>query len=337
MRGAFFAYLKRNVKVMGLLGLYAGVFYVVLMLHGAETKAVAYAFLLCAFFTALFFVVGLVRYERRHVQLERMTPNAHLSTADMPEAGDLIERDYQVLVETLYAKVQENITKFDFTQSQMNDYYTLWVHQIKTPISALKLLLDTQKTEEALSMKAELFKIEQYVEMALGYIRLESETSDLRLEKQDVVALVKASVRKFRLIFIEKGIRLDLDDLDIGGFDFDFEVVTDAKWFAFCFDQLLSNALKYTHEGTIKISCDMTQKVLILSDTGIGIHAEDLPRIFERGFTGYNGRLDRKSTGLGLYLCKRALEKLGMEIEVTSEPGVGTRVQLKFPPYKNVS
>lgn len=335
MHRAFFAYLKRNLKVMGLLGLYAGVFYVVLMLHGAETQAVAYAFLLCAFFTALFFVVGLVRYERKHVELVRMIPNAHLSTDGMPDAGDLIERDYQVLVETLYAQVQENITKYDFAQSQMNDYYTLWVHQIKTPISALKLLLDTQKTEEALSMKAELFKIEQYVEMALGYIRLESETSDLRLEKQDIHALVKASVRKFRLIFIEKGIRLDLDDLNIDGFD--FEVVTDAKWFAFCFEQLLSNALKYTHEGTIKISCEMTQKVLILSDTGIGIHVEDLPRIFERGFTGYNGRLDRKSTGLGLYLCKRALEKLGMEIEVTSEPGVGTRVQLIFPPYKNVS
>jgi signal transduction histidine kinase len=335
MQRSLIAYFRRNLKIIGLLGLYAGVFHVVLKLHGAETQAVGYAFLLCAFFTALFFVAGLVRFKRKHEQLTRMLPGVHLSTSGMPEAADQIERDYQAIVEKLYAEVQEKITRYDFAKSQMNDYYTLWVHQIKTPISALKLLLDAHGGEEGLSMKAELFKIEQYVEMALGFIRLESEMSDLRLERQDVHALVKASVRKFRTIFIEKGIRLEFDD-------FEFETVTDAKWFAFCFEQILSNALKYTHEGTIKIAFGVVQgiserPVLTVADTGIGIQAEDLPRIFERGFTGFNGRLDRKSTGLGLYLCKRGLGKLSMEIAVSSEPGVGTCVHLIFPAFKNVS
>jgi signal transduction histidine kinase len=189
----------------------------------------------------------------------------------------------------------------------MNDYYTLWVHQIKTPISALQLLLEAHPSEHTLSMKTELFKIEQYVEMALNYIRLESETSDLRFERQDIYELVKGSIRKYRTLFIEKGIKLNFEP-------FSLEVVTDAKWFAFCFEQVLSNALKYTNGGEITIGTangndSDDSKRLVVADTGIGISPEDLPRVFERGFTGFNGRLDRKSTGLGLYLCKRALPR----------------------------
>lgn len=335
MQSVLWAYLKKHIKLIGLLVVYSVIFSVVMHLHNIETSAVLYAFLLSTFFTVVFFTFGFWRYYKRHRILTQMRPHVALTIDDLPEPTELMEQDYQALVRQLYSEVQQKITQIDFAQSQMNDYYTLWVHQIKTPIAALQLLLEAYPQEQTLSMKTELFKIEQYVEMALNYIRLESETSDLRFEKQEIYELVKASIRKYRTLFIEKGIKLNFEP-------FSLEVVTDAKWFAFCFEQVLSNALKYTNGGEISIGTTQGESVdapkrLVVADTGIGISPEDLPRVFERGFTGFNGRLDRKSTGLGLYLCRRALQRLSHDISVTSAPGTGTRVTLIFPPYKTVS
>ena len=323
-------YLKRHIKVIGLLCAYGVIFSIVLYLYNIETPAIIYAFTLSAFFTIVFFMFGFVKFYKKHqLLLKMLSSNSTVVDENLPIPNDLIERDYQNIISALYADIQHKVTQFDFAQSQMNDYYTMWVHQIKTPISALGLLLETQQSgqnEQTLSMKSELFKIEQYVDMALNYVRLESETSDFRFERLDLYELIKASIRKYRTLFIEKGISLNLEP-------FEFTALTDAKWFAFCFEQVLSNALKYTHEGAIWIALSTNEghPQLTLRDSGIGIQKDDLPRVFERGFTGYNGRQDRKSTGLGLYLCKRTLKKLSLEIWIESEPGEGTRVYIEFP------
>ena len=200
--------------------------------------------------------------------------------------------------------------------------HPLWAHQIKTPIAALNLLLQEEKQDTAVC-RQELFKIESYVEMALNYLRFEEMSNDLVLERNALEQLVRQVVKKYAAIFIYNHISVQLEHLD-------YTVLTDEKWFCFVLEQILSNALKYTKQGSVNISAEETEKGLkvLVCDTGIGIKSEDLPRIFEKGFTGYNGRMDKKASGLGLYLCKGVCEKLGHGIRVTSKEGKGTTVIL---------
>ena len=187
----------------------------------------------------------------------------------------------------------------------------------------MKLLLQYDEKEENMELLTELFKIEQYVEMVLQYLRLDSLSSDLLIKSYSIENIVKQAVRKYAPLFIRKRIHFSLKEIHC-------QVLTDEKWLLFVIEQLLSNALKYTpEEGYICIYMDeYSPKTLIIEDNGIGIAPEDLPRIFERGFTGFNGREDKKSTGIGLYLCKRILARLSHEITVESTPGIGTIVKL---------
>lgn len=212
------------------------------------------------------------------------------------------------------------------------DYFLMWTHQIKTPISGLKLLLEKNSDDkDGFLMREELFKIEQYADMVLTFQRLDSMASDLVLQEYELVPLLKQAVRKYSVLFINKGLGVEVPTGNA-------KILTDRKWFSFCLEQLLSNSIKYTETGGIRfdIEEDGNRVCLVLSDTGLGIRAEDLPRIFEKGFTGYNGRLDKKSSGIGLYLCKQVFDRLGIMVTVESEVGVGTRMKLTIP-YNNVS
>lgn len=204
-------------------------------------------------------------------------------------------------------------------QQEMMDYYTLWAHQIKTPLAAMQLLL-TEDPPDRSALSAELLKTEEYVEMVLSYLRLGCDTTDFVLRRCSLDGIIRAALRKYARLFILKKITLQFHETGR-------TVLTDEKWLGFVVGQLLSNALKYTPEGgTIRIYGD--GETLAVADTGIGIREEDLPRVFEKGFTGYNGRAEKKSTGIGLYLCRRILTKLGHELTITSRPGQGTIARL---------
>ena len=168
----------------------------------------------------------------------------------------------------------------------------------------------------------QLFAIEQYVNMALSYMRLGSETTDFVLRQTDLDGVIRMAVRRYARHFISKKIALHYEETGA-------RVLTDEKWLGFVIEQLLSNALKYTHEGSITIG--MEKGRLTITDTGIGIRAEDLPRVCEKGYTGYNGHANQKSTGIGLYLCSTILKKLGHSFTITSQEGTGTRVTIGFP------
>ena len=182
---------------------------------------------------------------------------------------------------------------------------------------------ELQEKQDAAVCRQELFKIESYVEMALNYLRFEEMSNDLVLERNSLEQLVRQVVKKYAAIFIYNHISIQLEHLD-------YTVLTDEKWFCFALEQILSNALKYTKQGSVKISAEESANGLrvLVKDTGIGIRSEDLPRIFEKGFTGYNGRMDKKASGLGLYLCKGVCEKLGHGISVASKEGDGTTVMI---------
>lgn len=196
----------------------------------------------------------------------------------------------------------------------------MWVHQIKTPISAMRLMLGEEDTPRSRALSAELFRIDRYAEMALNYARLNSTSNDLVFAKVEVEPVIKRVVRQYAGQFVRKHIALKCDIAPV-------QVLTDEKWLAFILGQLLANAVKYTESGTVTVTVTKN-KVLKVSDTGIGIAPEDLPRIFEKGFTGYNGRAEKKSTGLGMYLSRRAADMLGHMLSVQSAPGAGSTFSL---------
>lgn len=233
-----------------------------------------------------------------------------------------LEKSYVSLIEDLCQLQGSMQSKAELHRGEMTDYYMMWVHQIKTPIAAIRLLLNDR--EDGFLLTEELFKIEQYVEMVLHYLRLENMASDLILKEHDLQTLVKQSVRKYSVLFINSGLSLKLES-------FEAKVLTDEKWLAFVLEQIISNSIKYTKKGTISIYMQPdAQKTLVVEDTGIGIRQEDISRIFDRGFTGYNGHMDKRSTGIGLYLCKQIMNHLSHEIWVSSKEGEGTKIYLNL-------
>lgn len=205
---------------------------------------------------------------------------------------------------------------------EKEDFFAMWAHQIKTPIAALNLLLQSKETDTGMC-RQELFKIEGYVEMALNYLRFDGMSNDMVLSSVSLSSMAKQVVKKFRTVFIHKHISVQLENLD-------YNILTDEKWFVFVLEQIVSNAVKYTNEGSVTISArEEGRRILVeIKDTGIGIQSEDIPRLFQKGFTGYNGRMDKKASGLGLYLSKGVCNRLGHGLDVESVRGEGTKVTI---------
>ncbi|WP_088224908.1 sensor histidine kinase [Desulfosporosinus sp. FKB] len=325
-------YLRGHSRGIFLYCIFIGVFALVFYLYHLPLEAVLYAALLCAVLAFLVLMADFYNYYQRKRVLRDLQQQIMFSLEGLPEAKGLLEEEYQELIAVLYRDKIRLVSQADNERSDLVDYYTLWAHQIKTPIAAMGLLLQSlpsgddgstaQSMEQNRELTMELFKIEQYVEMVLQYLRLESPSSDFVLKRYALDDIVRQAVRKYAKMFIRKKISLDFSELNC-------DVLTDEKWLVFVIEQILSNALKYTKEGKIFICMENDDdKTLVIADTGIGIAREDLPRVFEKGFTGYNGRRDKKSTGIGLYLCKRILTKLSHTIVIEGEPGKGTKVKI---------
>ena len=315
----FLAYLKRQWKLLLLLIGIAAVFAAVFSLYDLPVEAVGYGAALCLVLGAVLFALGYWRFRSRHRELRRRLDRAEEPVLPLPPAGDLLEADYQALLTAVAAHRTRLLARERDKLEDMTDYYTLWAHQIKTPMAAAGLLLQEDPPPRE-RLEAELIKIGQYVDMVLGYLRLDSDSTDYVFQDTDLDALLRQAVRKFARLFILKRISLDFQETGR-------TVLTDGKWLSFVVEQLLSNALKYTPAGgTVRIYGD--GETLVIADTGIGIREEDLPRIFEKGFTGYNGRTGQKSTGIGLYLCRRVMEKLNHDLTIVSRPGQGTIARL---------
>lgn len=284
-----------------------------------------YAVSLSVFIALSYGIYDFNKYQKQMRMLSEAYFNLENITQLLPQAISIKEEHYQNIITNLYNHQQQLIFNSELKESEMKDYYTLWAHQIKTPIAAIKLLLQNEdQNDNTFRLLKELFKIEQYVEMVLHYLRLESISSDMLLKPYPLKNIVNQAVKKYGVLFISSKLNFNLEDINC-------TVITDEKWLEFVLEQLISNALKYTPSGSISIYMDKSsEKTLVIEDTGIGIRQEDLPRIFDRGFTGYNGRFDKKSTGIGLYLCKQILNKLSHTITFTSEPGKGTKVSINF-------
>ena len=231
--------------------------------------------------------------------------------------NSLTQRELREQIEQLNETIKKLSAEFSDEQKETQDFYTTWVHQIKTPIAVLKLELDKANNNKLnlSALQEELFRIEQYTDMVLSYQRLGSASNDLLVKEYPLDELVREVIRKYASQFIYKKLKLEYAGCTQ-------RIIIDKKWFTCILEQLVSNAIKYTHSGTISITLD--NGILCISDTGIGIAPEDLPRIFEKGYTGANGRLNEKSSGLGLYLCSKAASLQNLKIEAQSTPGKGS-------------
>lgn len=396
----FVSYIKTNVLWVvfcAVLILFQMVF---MRLSGMKQNDCIYGVILESMVFIIVFFSGFINYLIKYNKLKRTSMLDIDEQSDMPETSDSVEQLYQEIVENQIISRKEIKADKDKADSEMLQYYGMWVHQIKTPIAAVRLLLQTDisefandrenKSEENINatgldteyidtdnkedelekiylgfgelkkeLSNELFQIEQYTEMALQYQRVQSETNDFVLEKVKLDKVIRESIRKYAKIFIRKKLAMNYDGTDI-------TVMSDEKWLGFIIEQLLSNAVKYTKSGSITISIGMNtlktdalnnvdkeeikykncenvfdriekrvekeskSKIIFveIADEGIGISAEDIPRVFEKGYTGYNGHEKKTSTGIGLYLCKQAADKLGHRLEIESEEKKGTKVRV---------
>jgi signal transduction histidine kinase len=322
-------YFKEKISIIIKFLIFIFIFFLVYSLYHLPMEPVLYAALLVTTLAFLFSLYDFSLYYNKHMKLKDILSRVMFQLDKLPEAKTLIEKDYQDIITTTYNNASTLLYNADNKLSEMVDYYTMWAHQIKTPIAAFSMIVQSMEacTEKRL-MEQELFKIEQYVDMVLHYIRLGNLSSDLKLEEYSLQDIVRLTVKKYAAAFIYNKISLNLKE-------FDCKVITDEKWITFVLEQILSNALKYTKSGCISIYMDEnSEKTLVIEDTGIGIAPEDIPRVFERGFTGYNGRVDKKSSGIGLYLCKEIITRLSHKISITSEVGKGTKVAIDFSTEK---
>ena len=342
-------------------------------LIGARKQDMVYAAVLDAILLLITVLVGFFRYSSKVKALSNALKRPVEEQAQLPEATDDVEILYHRLLENQSIARSESESSAAVRQPRMRDYYSMWVHQIKTPISAMKLLLEAEREElgqlicdeeqsqcqtadmtggnisaaglnivglnDAAKQQAafkelsdnldsfedELFRIEEYVGMALQYQRVSSTENDFVLEKISLDGVIRDTIKKYAKIMIRRHIGINYSGTKK-------QVYTDEKWLAFILEQILSNAIKYTPQGvvTIETAEEKDRFFITIKDTGIGIKAEDLPRVFEKGYTGYNGRADKKATGIGLYLCRQMADKLGHTIRMESELGKGTKVWIGF-------
>ncbi|MDL2219231.1 sensor histidine kinase, partial [Ruminococcaceae bacterium OttesenSCG-928-O06] len=284
-----------------------GFFFLVYALYGHGWGPAGYAALLGLAAGAVLAVWDIARFMAKHAALARVA--GRFPTAFLPEAKNLLEEDYTGIIRALEAERKRLEEEGLHARRDAEEYYTLWAHQIKTPMAAMRLLLQApgegQSGEERAAMEQELLRMGQYVDMVLQYQRLSSLQNDLVLQRHELAALARKAAKNCAPLFIYKKLPLDMEETS-------GSVVTDEKWFCFVLEQLLTNAVKYTPRGAVRV---YTQgECLVVEDSGIGIPPEDLPRVFERGFTGAVGRSERSSTGIGLYLCREILARLGFGI-----------------------
>lgn len=289
-------------------------------LYHLPVKAVIYPAVLCAMIGIAFLAADFRRARTTCKQLSKIRTAADLSDKALPFAEGAEDGAYQEVIRLLCDEQRRMQTAMERRYSDMVDYYTVWAHQIKTPISSMRLNLQNEDSPFSRKVSLDLFRIEQYVEMVMMFLRLNSESSDYVIREYDLDQIVRRSVKKFAGEFINRRLSLIYEPLET-------RVITDEKWLSFVIEQVLSNALKYTTAGSISILMD-PPGTLCIRDTGIGIAPEDLPRIFEKGYTGYNGRADKSASGIGLYLCRRICGNLGHGISAESAPGKGTAIRI---------
>lgn len=323
----FFKYLRGYRRIFIMLAVFFVIFTGSFIMYRLPVKAVLYPSLLCVGVGFVWLTADFIRVKRKHEKLQKIKSFSDIPSERLRSYDSITEDDCVKIIRLLLDEHNAYRLETERKYADMTEYYTVWAHQIKTPISSMRLNLQNEDSALSRKLSSDLRRIEQYAEMVMTFLRLDSDSTDYVFREYDIDRLTRAAVKKFSSEFIGRGLGLIYDVPP------HTTVVTDEKWLSFVIEQVLSNALKYTPSGSITISL-VGEKTLRIEDTGIGIAPEDLPRIFENGYTGCNGRGDRKASGIGLYLCKRICTNLGHTIKASSVPDVGTAVDIDLAQVK---
>ncbi len=313
-------YWKQRKRAILFFLLASSIFLLTFFLYDLPLMAVLYPILICVVLGIILFAWDVRDVWRKHNRLAEISRLPAALMDHLPEVRSLDDADYQAILEALRQEQKDLRTTMNLRYQDRLDYYTIWAHQIKTPIASMRLTLQNEDSPLSRQLAEEVQRIEQYVEMVLVFLRLDSDSNDYVFRNQDLDPIIKDAVRKFSNQFIRKKLRLCYEPLHVS-------VLTDEKWLSFVIEQVLSNALKYTQSGQITIELE-EPLTLCIRDTGIGIAPEDLPRVFEKSYTGYNGRTDKKASGIGLYLCRQICTRLGHRIWINSSLESGTVVRI---------
>ena len=316
----FLRYMKENIGSFLIFVICVLTFGAAFALYRLPEGAVLYPTALCGLFIFICTLIGYCRLRIKHERLIALRSLPESLLEELEFYDSIEDMDYREIIHTLCEREMSEKENDRLRMLDMLDYYTVWVHQVKTPIASMRLTMQNEDTQLTRRMSEDLFRIEQYVEMVLCYLRLDSPSTDYVFKEYSIDKIIKGVIRRLAGQFIGRGIRLEYSGTDK-------TAVTDEKWLSFVLEQVLSNALKYTPKGSISIYVEASGW-LCVRDTGIGISPEDLPRIFEKGYTGLSGRMDKSASGLGLYLCRRICGRLGHSIIAESVQGVGTTIKI---------
>lgn len=304
-------------------------FLVSFFLYHLPVKAVLYPTALCILLGLLYLLWDYSHVWKKEQYFKKAMEWTAQMIEELPESDSLSEEACHRLIKKLCMENQQEKEKAEEKYQSMMDYYTVWAHQIKTPIAAMRLSLQNEDTDFSRKLQTDLDRIEGYVEMVLTFLRLDSESTDYVIRECRLDDILRPAIRKSAREFIGKKLSLNYKETDVC-------TVTDEKWLSFVIEQVISNAVKYTKTGGVSIFME-SECCLCIKDSGIGITPEDLPRIFENGYTGCNGRLDKKASGIGLYLCRKICERLGHTIAAESVLGEGTTIRIWFGEAANVT
>ena len=293
--------------------------------------------LYCAFVVIFVVILGiLIEYKRKKDYYNELIKNMEdlrekYLISEIIKTPNFIEgKILKEILQDTGKSMLENVNYYKNIQEDHKEYIELWIHEVKIPIAASKLIIENNKNEITKSIDEELDKVENYTEQALFYARSNAVEKDYIISKTNLKEIVNGSILKNKTTLLNEKVSIELTNLKPE------EVYTDSKWAVFIINQIIQNAIKYSKKDDKKIEISSQEKsdkvILYIKDNGIGIKKGEITRVFERGFTGENGRIiGQKSTGIGLYLCKKLCNKLGLGIELNSEKGEGTEVRIIFP------
>ena len=282
----------------------------------------------------LFFIPFFIEYYKKKEYYSEIKARVneleekYLITELLPKADFIEAKLNKDLILDIGKSMLENVNKYKYLQEDYKEYIEFWIHEIKIPIATSKMIVENNKSEVTKSIDEELDKIENYIEQALYYARSNTVEKDYIIKKNILKDIVNSTILKNKTILIQNNIKIETEDLEE-------EVYTDSKWCIFILSQIIQNSIKYSKEQNKEIKLYAENKkeniILYIKDNGIGIDKAEIGRVFEKGFTGTNGRQEKKSTGIGLYLCKKLCDKLCIGLEIASEKNIGTEVKLVFP------
>lgn len=304
------------------------VFLLVYWLYKIDIEILVYALIISLIIIFSMFFIDYRIYLGHIKQIEYFKNNYLVESIYNLEERDYISEKYKHVISKMKSSIAEIEDGFENEFKEQEEFFMMWTHQVKLPISAIKLLIETEDDIDKKMIRSQLNRIDQYTNMIMAYVRLNSESSDFVFEEVNLDNVIKNCIKKFKIEFIHKKIKMEFHPTEQS-------IISDKKWLEFAIEQILSNSLKYTDEGLISIYYEDNK--LYIVDTGCGISEADLPRIFQKGYTGYNGRITNKSSGLGLYLVKSILDKLDHDIIIESKVNHGTKVVIDMARYKLIA